>query len=414
LDEGCDSLFITAPESLCWFLNIRGSDVQYTPIVLASLLVSNKGQVILFIDQQKMNEETLKHLGDNVVIAPERALVDQFSEWFGHASRMAVDETTVSEWHIDFFRSKGLELKITKDPCALPKACKNEVELNGIRAAHLRDGVALTSFLAWFSHAVELGNLTEMVAAERLENFRKRDTKFLGLSFPTIAGFEKNGAVIHYRPTADSSAMIAGDSLFLLDSGGQYADGTTDVTRTLLVGSPHPEHILRFTQVLKGHIALASVRFPVGTAGGQLDALARVTLWNDGVDYDHGTGHGVGAFLNVHEGPQRISKGSMGPSLRAGMVVSNEPGYYKSGEFGIRIENLLAVVPASKNGEKSKFLEFETLTLAPLERRLIDRDLLTNTEKVWLDCYHQRVYNSMSSELDSETLSWLKSATLPI
>ena len=414
LDEACDSLLITSPESLCWFLNIRGSDVRYTPIIHASMIVKLKGKSILFVDAQKMNQEVTEYLGDNVIIAPEEALIDQFSEWFGDTSRMAVDAATISEWYNNCFCSRGLELKPTTDPCILPKACKNEAELNGIRSAHVRDGVALTSFLAWFYKSVSLGGITELSASERLENFRKLGANFVGPSFPTIAGFSANGAIIHYRPTEDSNTVIEGNSLFLVDSGGQYIDGTTDVTRTLLVGEPNSEHIERFTQVLKGHIALASVRFPEGTTGGQLDALARLPLWKSGLDYDHGTGHGVGAFLNVHEGPQSISKGSMGPPLQAGMVISNEPGYYKSGCFGIRIENLVAVVPAKIEENGKKFLEFETLTLAPLDQRLINSELLTNFEKAWVNDYHQHVYETLSNALDMETRSWLQSATLPL
>ena len=410
--DGHDALLITAPDSLCWLLNIRGSDVDYTPMVLASALLFADAQVVLFIDPAKINEDVSDHLGPDVNLAPADglgAVVDDVDESF---STVAVDKSTVSQWAVDRLETAGLTVKRIEDPCALPKACKNDVELDGIRAAHVRDGAALTRFLAWLDREAPSGNLTEMSAASRLEQFRRMDNLFKEPSFPTISGAGANGAIVHYRATDSTDAPIKGDMLYLVDSGGQYLDGTTDVTRTIAIGIPSDEQKRRFTQVLKGHIALATARFPEGTAGGQLDGFARTALWADGVDYDHGTGHGVGAYLGVHEGPQRISKSTPGPALKPGMVVSNEPGYYKSGAYGIRIENLVIVRPEEgPAGAEKPLLGFETITLAPIDRRLIDDSLLTDREKDWLNAYHARVRQTLEPLVGEETAPWLVEAT---
>lgn len=410
--EKHDALLVTASDSLCWLFNVRGGDVEFTPLVLATGLLFADGRATLFLDSERVTEEVRAHLGSDVTLTPADTLGATLDQLADTVKRVAVDKATVSQWAVDRLEAAGLEVTAIEDPCALPKACKNDAELSGIRAAHVRDGAALTRFLAWLDQESLKGGLTEMSAADQLENYRRVDNLFQGPSFPTIAGAGANGAIVHYRATDDTNAPITSDMLFLVDSGGQYLDGTTDVTRTIAIGVPTDEQKRRFTQVLKGHIALATARFPEGTAGGQLDGFARAALWADGVDYDHGTGHGVGAYLGVHEGPQRISKASLGPALKPGMVVSNEPGYYKAEEFGIRIENLVAVqaVEASNDAEK-QMLEFETLTLAPIDLRLVDVDLMTEAEAAWLNTYHARVRESLMPLVGRDIGPWLTEAT---
>jgi len=301
------------------------------------------------------------------------------------------------------------------DPCLLPKATKNDVELAGARSAHEKDGIALTRFFAWLAREGPTGRLTEISAAERLDGFRAEEPLFRDVSFPTISGAGPNGAIVHYRATARSDRRIEAGMLYLVDSGAQYLDGTTDVTRTIAIGPPTAEQRDRFTRVLRGHIALAMARFPKGTTGSQLDALARAPLWDAALDFDHGTGHGVGSYLSVHEGPQRISKVGNPVALRPGMIVSNEPGYYKTGAYGIRIESLVVVVPlpAPPGGEVTLY-GFETLTLAPIDRTLVEPDLLTPPELAWLDGYHARVRESISPKVDREVAAWLAGATRPL
>ena len=324
-----------------------------------------------------------------------------------------IDEAATPVWMVDRLTEGGAQVIRGTDPCALPKACKNEVELAGIRAAHRRDGAALTRFLAWLA-AAPPGSVTELDAVARLAAMRAGGEDFRGPSFDTISGAGPNGAIVHYRVTAETNRALEPGTLYLVDSGGQYLDGTTDVTRTVAIGAPEPEHRDRFTRVLRGHIALALARFPRGTTGAQLDTLARQFLWQAGLDYDHGTGHGVGHYLNVHEGPQRISRLGSGAALAPGMVVSNEPGYYKTGAYGIRIENLVAVTEA--DGADSGFLGFETLTLAPIDRALIEPAMLTAGERAWLDAYHARVAETLAPLLadDAATLAWLRAATAPL
>jgi Xaa-Pro aminopeptidase len=304
----------------------------------------------------------------------------------------------------------GAEIVRATDPCLLPKACKNAVELTGTRAAHRRDGAALTRFLAWLARAAPSGQVTEIAAADRLEAFRRESNLFRDLSFDTISGAGPNGAIVHYRVTEATNRRIEPGMLYLVDSGAQYPDGTTDVTRTVAIGTPPAEARENFTRVLKGHIALASVRFPRGTTGPQLDTLARRPLWEAGLDYDHGTGHGVGSYLGVHEGPQSISKRPNTVALRPGMIVSNEPGYYKTGAYGIRIENLVVVQPA----DGADMLGFETLTLAPIDRALVEPSLMTDDEIGWLDGYHARVRETLTPLVDADTASWLAEATRPL
>jgi Xaa-Pro aminopeptidase len=295
----------------------------------------------------------------------------------------------------------------------LPKACKNPVELDGTRAAHRRDGAAVTRFLAWLAREAPKGGLREIAASDRLEAFRKEGKYFRDLSFPTISGAGSNGAIVHYRASPETEKLLEPGTLYLLDSGAQYLDGTTDITRTIAIGEPSDEMRENFTRVLKGHIALATARFPKGTTGAQLDGFARRALWQVGLDYDHGTGHGVGSYLSVHEGPQRISKAPNAQPLLPGMIVSNEPGYYKTGAYGIRIENLIVVQPAEGLSERELFC-FETITLAPIDRALVARDLLDRDEAAWLDAYHARVRATIGPLVDAETRNWLEAATAAI
>jgi len=309
----------------------------------------------------------------------------------------------------------GAAVKPAADPCVLPKACKNAVELAGARNAHIRDGAALVRFLAWLAREAPGGGIDELTAAQRLRAFRAEGELFRGLSFDTISGAGPNGAIVHYHSTPATNRRLAPGMLYLVDSGAQYLDGTTDVTRTVAIGAPDAEMRDRFTRVLKGHIAIASARFPAGTSGGQLDALARRALWDAGLDFDHGTGHGVGSYLCVHEGPQRIAKRLADAPLRPGMIVSNEPGYYKTGAYGIRIENLETVRAApADDGAERDMLCFEALTLAPIDRALVDTALLTEPERAWLDAYHARVRATLTPLVDAETVPWLAQATAEI
>ena len=337
-------------------------------------------------------------------------------------ARVQADPATAASWVFDRLAAAGgnipgFTIHRAADPCLLPKACKNPVELDGTRAAHRRDGAAVTRFLAWLAREAPTGDLREIAASDRLEAFRRDGEFFRDLSFPTISGAGSNGAIVHYRASPETEKTLEPGTLYLLDSGAQYLDGTTDITRTVAIGTPDAEMRDRFTRVLKGHIALATARFPKGTTGTQLDAFARRALWEKGLDYDHGTGHGVGSYLSVHEGPQRISKAPNAQPLLPGMIVSNEPGYYKTGAYGIRIENLVVVQPAEtgpRGDDQREILCFETLTLAPIDRALVDRDLLDDAEIEWLDAYHRRVRETITPLVDAETARWLAGATAPI
>jgi Xaa-Pro aminopeptidase len=324
-----------------------------------------------------------------------------------------VDPASAASWVFDRLANAGSKIHRAADPCLLPKACKNPVELDGTRAAHRRDGAAVSRFLAWLSLEAPKGGLREIAASDRLEAFRKQGKYFRDLSFPTISGAGSNGAIVHYRASPETENRLEPGSLYLLDSGAQYLDGTTDITRTIAIGTPTDEMRENFTRVLKGHIGLATARFPKGTTGSQLDGFARRALWQAGLDYDHGTGHGVGSYLSVHEGPQRISKAANTQPLLPGMIVSNEPGYYKTGAYGIRIENLIVVQPADGAAER-EMLNFETITLAPIDRNLVARDLLDRGEAAWLNAYHARVRDTIGPLVDAETAAWLEQATAPL
>ncbi|PWC36639.1 X-Pro aminopeptidase [Azospirillum sp. TSO35-2] len=413
--NGIAAAVLTQPDSIAWLLNIRGADVPCTPLPLSFAILGADASVDLFLDPRKLAPQTGAHLGNQVRV---RALAE-----FGAAldavargsARVLADPSCTSAWIVDRLHLAGARVEREGDPCALPKACKNEAELAGTRAAHTRDGAAIVRFLRWFAGAAPKGDLTELRVVERLLAFRRENERFRGVSFDTIAGAGPNGAIVHYRVSPDTDRRLEPGSLFLLDSGAQYLDGTTDVTRTLAVGEPTPEMRDRFTRVLKGHIALSTARFPRGTTGSQLDVLARLPLWQAGLDYDHGTGHGVGSFLSVHEGPQRISKVGNTVALQPGMILSNEPGYYKTGAYGIRIENLIVVRPLEAEGDlggaERPMLGFEPLTLVPIDRTLIDRALLTGAEVAWIDAYHARVRESLLPLLDQATAAWLAGAT---
>jgi Xaa-Pro aminopeptidase len=404
---------LTLPDSIAWLLNVRGGDVPHTPLPLSFALLRADGSLDWFVDPGKLDAGLADHLGEAVTLRPPAALGPTLDGLGG--ARVQADPASAAAWLFDRLRAAGAEVVKGADPCLLPKACKNPVEIEGCRQAHRRDGAALTRFLSWLEAAAGDGAVTEMAAAEKLLGLRQADQRFRDLSFDTISGSGPNGAVVHYRVSPESDRRLGAGELYLVDSGAQYLDGTTDVTRTLAIGTPTAEMRDRFTRVLKGHIALARVRFPAGTSGSQLDALARQFLWQVGLDYDHGTGHGVGSYLAVHEGPQRISKLPNSTALRPGMILSDEPGYYKTGAYGIRIENLVLVVESPGAGdEEREMLAFEVLTLAPIDRSLIEVGLLTAAERAWVDDYHARVRAALTPQLDVETAAWLAGATAPL
>ncbi len=412
-EDGAAAAVLTSPESIAWLLNIRGGDVPHTPLPLSFAILREDSSVTLFIDRRKLAPGLDRHLGNSVTIETPERLGPALDQLAAAGARVQVDPATAASWVFDRLEQAGARILRAADPCLLPKACKNQVELDGTRAAHRRDGAAVTRFLAWLAQEAPKGELREIAVSDRLEALRRSGENFRDLSFPTISGAGSNGAIVHYRATPQSEKRLEPGTLFLLDSGAQYLDGTTDITRTVAIGTPSAEMRDRFTRVLKGHIALATARFPKGTTGAQLDTLARRALWQKGLDYDHGTGHGVGSYLSVHEGPQRISKAPNAQPLLPGMIVSNEPGYYKTGAYGIRIENLVVVQPSQDGGERD-MLCFETVTLAPLDRSLVAPDLLEDEEIAWFDSYQARVREVIAPLVDRETARWLEAATAPI
>lgn len=408
-----DASVITLPDSICWLLNIRGGDIQHTPFVLSFAILHADGSTDLFMDARKCTPELSQHLGNTVRLNDP----DEFPRVLETlAGKMVLaDPTNCAAAVFDRLEMAGARLQRGPDPCQLPKACKNAAEIGGMRKAHVRDGAALTRFLAWISREAPNGQLTEIDAAEALAGYRRQTGSLVDLSFDSISAAAHHAAIPHYRVTRSSNRAINRDEIFLIDSGGQYPDGTTDVTRTVIVGIPTPEMRDRFTRVLKGHIALATMQFPEGTTGAALDAFARAPLWNAGLDYDHGTGHGVGSYLSVHEGPQNISKRPVTQALKPGMICSNEPGYYKAGEYGIRIENLVVVTePQPIAGGERPMMGFETITLAPIDLELVEPALLTEDERIWLNAYHTRVRQTLSTAVDDETRAWLAHATRAI
>ena len=412
-----DAFILTDPASLCWLLNIRGRDVPHTPFLLCFGILEKTGRAALFLDSSRLSNETRAHLGADVAICPPETFADRLRALKGQTARLA--ETQAPDRIRMILEEAGASVVLASDPCLLPKARKNRAERQGAREAHRMDGIALAKFLCWLDREGASGEIDEIRAVRKLEEFRREEPALQEISFDTISGAGANGAIVHYKVDEESNRRLRAGDLYLVDSGGQYRHGTTDVTRTVAIGAraarPSDEMRDRFTRVLRGHIALARARFPEGTAGSQLDVLARAPLWEAGLDFDHGTGHGVGSYLSVHEGPQGISSRA-GASLYEGMVLSNEPGYYKAGFYGIRIENLMLVRAAARvgGGGERVMLSFETLTLAPIDRFLIMAEMLSVEERFWLDSYHGEVYRRLSSFLDEDIRVWLEEATAPL
>ncbi|MCP4329409.1 MAG: aminopeptidase P family protein [Alphaproteobacteria bacterium] len=412
--QAVDAAILTPTESTAWLLNIRGRDVPCVPVTLAFSIVHADGTVDLLIDRAKVGDALRADLGDDVRVGGQDSFGSLLDDLGRKKQKVLVDSALTPDWVRRRLSAAGAEIVRGQDPCALPRAIKNEVELAGARHAHERDGAALCRFLAWLDEAAAAGDVTEIAAAARLAEFRAGGEHYVGPSFDTISGAGANGAIVHYRVTQKTNRSLEPGSLYLVDSGAQYLDGTTDVTRTVAIGTPGAEERRRFTQVLRGHIALATVWFPAGTTGSQLDILARQFLWRDGVDYDHGTGHGVGSFLRVHEGPQNIATRPNATPLAPGMILSNEPGYYRTGAYGIRIENLVVVVADETAETERDMRAFETLTLAPIDRNLIDTTLLTPEDRAWVDAYHALVREVIAPRVDGATAAWLGQATAPL
>lgn len=415
--QKAEAVVLASLESIAWLLNVRGGDVSRTPVALAYALVNADGTADLYVAPEKMTGAVAQHLGNAVRVHDRSEFQAALGRFAG--KRVAVDPSLSVAAIPLAIEAAGGEVLALRDPTVIPRATKNAVEQAGHRAASIRDGAALSRFLRWISIEAPKGGQTELTAAAKLEEFRRETGVLKDLSFDAISATGPHGAIPHYHVTEESSLPIEPGQLYLIDSGGQYVDGTTDVTRVVPIGAPTAEMRDRFTRVLKGHIALATAVFPHGTTGAQLDALARLPLWQAGLDFAHGTGHGVGSYLSVHEGPARIAKPSYpgsGPSepLLAGMILSNEPGYYKAGEYGIRIENLLLVEERDIKGGEAAMLAFETLTLAPIDRDLIDPALLTRDELAWLNDYHARVAEALAPVLEGDDRVWLLERCAPI
>jgi Xaa-Pro aminopeptidase len=410
--EGIDATVLTALDSIAWTFNIRGADVSRTPVALAYALLHADGKAELFVDPEKVDASVRAHLGNAITIRDRAEFTGALSDLAGKT--VAVDPERAVAAIFETLDKAKATIKPLRDPAVLPKAIKNATEVTGHKSAQARDGAALSRFLHWLSIEGPKGGQTEISVADRLQKFREETGALVDLSFDTIAGSGPNGAVVHYKASEETCRPVETGTLLLVDSGGQYRDGTTDITRTMAMGTPTDEMRHRFTLVLKGHIALARAQFPVGTRGGQLDILARQYLWAEGLDYAHGTGHGVGSFLSVHEGPQRIATfGGGDEPLQAGMILSNEPGYYKTGAYGIRIENLVLVVERGE-GEDKAFLGFETLSHAPIDRNLIDTASLSPAERDWVDAYHATTLEIVGPQLDGEAKAWLEAACAPL
>ena len=408
-EAGAKAQVLSTGDSISWLFNIRGDDIPFTPLVLGFAIIYSDASAKLFVDPARINDEVSSHMGDDVEVLNASHLGGELDLLGKDGKKISIASESAPIWIKDRLEKSGANVVPAIDPCSLPKATKNTVEISGIRNAHVRDGVALTKFLMWFDKNSSNGNLKEIETAEKLESFRKEHELYHGPSFTTISGAGPNGAIVHYRATDDTNRVLGNGELYLVDSGGQYPDGTTDVTRTIAIGKPTDEMKDRFTRVLKGHIRLASQIFPVGTAGQELDVIARQPLWQIGLDYDHGTGHGVGAYLSVHEGPQRISKKGPHVPLEPGMVLSIEPGYYKEGEYGIRIENLVTVVPINEAGVN--MLGFDVLTMVPIDRSLIDLKMLELPEIKWLNNYHKLVFDTLNPYFSDTETAWLAAAS---
>lgn len=412
-EKKTDAIIHTLPDVVAWLLNLRGADLPCTPFALGFAITHQDATVDLFMDEIKFAPTMREHLGNMVRLhAPE-----EFEQALQSLSgkKVQIDPAVTSQYIVDQLIEAKAEIARAEDLCLLPKATKNAIEVEGSRRAHIRDGAAVAKFLHWMSVNAPVGTVDELSAEAKLRSFRESGENFRDLSFNTISGAGPNGAIVHYRASEASNRQLEPGSLYLVDSGAQYLDGTTDITRTIAIGEPSAEMRNRFTLVLKGHIALATAIFPKGTTGSQLDTLARGPLWSAGLDYDHGTGHGVGSYLSVHEGPQRISKAPSAVALVPGMIISNEPGYYKTGAYGIRIENLVTVLerPQPEGAERVTY-GFETLTFAPIDKTLIEKSLLTDSEIAWLNSYHFEVREKLEPQVEGETADWLRQATAPL
>ncbi len=404
-EKGLDAFLLTKPESICWLLNIRGSDIPHTPFPLTYAIIDAKEKITLFVEPSRIDNEMTTHLGDAVTLVSPNDMAAHIKALLYNI--VGYEKKAAPLWFIHAMRVAKIEMAADTDPIMLPKACKNEVEQQGAREAHIIDGIALTSFLHWFDTLTEHDVVDELALEAKLEAFRAEHPLYVEPSFTSIVGSGEHGAIVHYRVDESSNRNIALGEVVLLDSGGQYPLGTTDVTRTFMRGGTAPDTFkTNFTLVLKGHIALGGCQFAKGTTGSQLDVLARKPLWDAGLDYDHGTGHGVGSYLSVHEGPQGISKRGNNIALQEGMILSNEPGYYETGAYGIRIESLVLVKKSNMTSTRA-FLEFETLTMAPIDTRLIDPRLLSDSDKTWLNNYHAKVFATLSPLLDKNVTSWL-------
>ena len=412
-----DAAVLSALDSIAWAFNIRGQDVTHTPVALAYALVNQDGTADLFVASEKIGPEVRQHLGNGVRLHERAAFESALSEYKGKT--VVVDPERAVAAIFEALEKAGAKILPLRDPTILPKAIKNDAEIAGQKAAQERDGAAIAKFLHWIDEEAPKGEVDELKASDHLESLRRENPELHDLSFDSISGAGPNGAIVHYRSSEKTNRKLEQGTLYLIDSGGQYVDGTTDITRTIPIGQPTDEMRDRFTRVLKGHIAIATAVFPKGTRGSQLDSFARRPLWEAGLDYAHGTGHGVGSFLSVHEGPQRISPVGSSQSggdepLQAGMILSNEPGYYKTGEYGIRIENLVLVVPREIDGAEKEMLGFETLTFAPIDRRLVDAEMLDPEELIWFNCYHAHVLARIGPTLSGAELEWLREACAPI
>ncbi|MEL7462733.1 MAG: aminopeptidase P family protein [Pseudomonadota bacterium] len=411
-ETGADAAVLTLPDSIAWLLNIRGADIPRNPIPLVFAILRSDGRATLFVRVGQVDDALRDHLGTDVALLARDEFEAALRALAG--SRILLDQTTAPLAVASTLEDAGAEIVWGRDPCVLPKAIKNEVEKQGARDAHIRDGAAMARFLAWLDREAPGGELTEIAIAKRLEEERRATNQLLDISFDTIAGAGPDGAIVHYRVNRSTDRTLSSGELMLIDSGGQYVDGTTDITRTIAVGEPPEDAARAFTLVLKGMIQVSMARFPQGTTGRDLDTLARAALWRSGMDYDHGTGHGIGSYLCVHEGPQSLSRRGHVP-LEPGMMCSNEPGYYRTGAFGIRIENLIIVTePETPDGGDRAMMGLETITLCPIDRRLIVADMLTAEERDWLNAYHARVRAEIWRLLDEPDAAWLEEACAPI
>jgi Xaa-Pro aminopeptidase len=416
-EQKADAAVLSALDSIAWTFNVRGQDVEHTPVALSFALVKDDGTADLFVASEKIGDDVRKHLGNGVRVHERHEFEPHLRSLAGKT--VVADPERAVHAIFEALEKAGAKVVQKRDPAVLPKAIKNDAEIDGHRAAQARDGAALSRFLHWLSIEAPKGDVDELIAVEKLQQFRQACGDLRDTSFDTISGAGPNGAIVHYKVSEDTNRKLEMNSIYLVDSGGQYPDGTTDVTRTVAIGTSTAEMRDRFTRVLKGHIAVARAVFPDGTRGSQLDTLARQHLWQAGLDYAHGTGHGVGAYLAVHEGPQRISPVGSSQAggdepLKAGMFLSNEPGYYKTGEYGIRIENLVLVEPRVVEGAEKAMLGFETLTFAPIDRNLIDAAMLSPEERDWLNAYHARVLEVVGPQLEGEAKAWLEAGCAPL